>query len=112
MDRAERRRRCKKFYNKRVKRSFEIGERTYKVCGPDVACHECKTYGDVDPEKRFGFRKASSWKDLKEHAKWIRLYKNTRCFYNRGLWSKCDKHLEVKRNRKEGKEIIQRDLLF
>lgn len=103
MNRGERRRRNKIIYNRRAKLFFKTLFSMIPCNLEDIPIHELSR---VKINHRF-WREAETWKELQKFNPTIHLFKNTRTIWNRGLWSKYDKHIKNKKIRREGKNEIR-----
>ena len=103
LNRAERRRRNKVIYNRRVKLFYQLGwGRNIKV-SEDEAFPNDKRYAGTQTAGDTHWHKAESWKEAKERSNSLHLYKNTGTIWSRGYWNKYDRHRLNKQSRRNAK---------
>lgn len=104
MNRALRRKLKVKYWNKRIKTFYRLGDkRVWCDNENELPPHEkkwCRINGHY-------WRDAESWKDLKKNSNWAYMYKNTRTVYDRSYWSKYERRLMNKQQRQEAKKEIR-----
>jgi len=101
MNRAERRWRNKRAYNRKTK---EI----YYSWMNDIPCP--KEEAPVQTKWRRNnqyWRKAENWKEFQDKNPSIKLYKNTRTKWDHGYWNKFSRHLLNKQSRMNAKLDIR-----
>jgi hypothetical protein len=104
MNRAERRRRNKIVYDRRVKLYYHIWRSALVPCDKEETPVHNKYYCS---------KKAESWKEFQEKNKSMHLYKNTGTIWDHGYWSKYERHrlnkqsrMNAKKDLRTGEEII------
>ena len=108
MDRAERRRRNRVIWDRRVKMY-------YQMCNPLVPCtsEELPEYNYRRKINHRYWRPAESWKEYQRLDPSVHLYKNTGTIWSRGYWSKFDRHrlnkqsrINARKDLKNGEDVI------
>jgi len=92
--RAERRRRNKVIYDRRVKLYYQIWSATIPCTPEEVPIHDCR----CRINHRY-WRPAESWKEFQEKDPSMHLYKNTGTIWDHGYWNKYDRHRLNKQSR-------------
>lgn len=104
MNRALRRKLKLKYWYKRIKTFYRLGNKR-------IPCDNAEELPDHEKEhykiNRHHWKDAESWKDLKQNSTWAYMYKNTRTVYNRSYWTKYERKLLNKKKRQEAKKEIQ-----
>ena len=109
INRAERRRRNKVIWDRRVKMYYQMWHRPVVPCTEEelpVHNYRCKI------NHRY-WRPAENWKEYQALDPSMHLYKNTGTIWSRGYWNKFDRHRLNKQSRmnakldiRNGEEII------
>ena len=104
MNRALRRKLKLKYWYKRIKIFYRLGDKRIPCDNEnELPAHEKKHY----LINTHHWKDTESWKDLKINSIWAYKYKNTGTIYSRSYWSKYERRLLNKKQRQEAKQEIR-----
>ena len=104
MNRALRRKLKLKYWYKKIKTFYRLGDKRIWCDNENELPDHEKKYYRINGHY---WRDAESWKELIRKSNWAYMYKNTRTVYDRSYWTKYERRQLNKQSRQEAKKEMR-----